>query len=332
MGNLWLPSQNCADIWIPTYQPELYHHGIKGQKWGVRRFQNYDGTRTKAGKEKSKKKLTPEEEYKQKWNHGDSLGANLAAATAMAVGGAAATVLGSTTVGPVLALAMGKEIPGMAVALGKGIAADHRMKKLKTDDKLGLKLKDPSKEWTVEQDLKATNPEYNKFSKLDRGATHNCMLSSMTFDLRRRGYDVRANRAITGWQTEDVQHWYPGFKAKETNFYSKMPKTREEYLELRKSEPKTKKDLDEYTDKCIANLSKEKKGARGLVLVTWSGGVSGHAMAYEVHDDGPHLYDPQVGKEYKDIRKIARNTTSFEIGRLDNLQPDPNTIKEVTKH
>lgn len=28
----------------------LYHHGIKGQKWGVRRFQNYDGTLTPEGR------------------------------------------------------------------------------------------------------------------------------------------------------------------------------------------------------------------------------------------------------------------------------------------
>ena len=30
----------------------LAHHGIKGQKWGVRRFQNPDGTRTEEGKKR----------------------------------------------------------------------------------------------------------------------------------------------------------------------------------------------------------------------------------------------------------------------------------------
>lgn len=35
----------------PPPQGYLAHHGIKGQKWGIRRFQNPDGTWTRAGKE-----------------------------------------------------------------------------------------------------------------------------------------------------------------------------------------------------------------------------------------------------------------------------------------
>lgn len=34
------------------YHSALYHHGIKGQKWGVRRFQNKNGTLTPEGKER----------------------------------------------------------------------------------------------------------------------------------------------------------------------------------------------------------------------------------------------------------------------------------------
>ena len=32
------------------YNNELYHHGTKGMKWGVRRYQNADGSLTNAGK------------------------------------------------------------------------------------------------------------------------------------------------------------------------------------------------------------------------------------------------------------------------------------------
>ena len=36
--------------WICTRQNELTHHGIKGMKWGIRRFQNKDGSLTSAGR------------------------------------------------------------------------------------------------------------------------------------------------------------------------------------------------------------------------------------------------------------------------------------------
>jgi len=79
---------------ISSSEHSLYHHGIKGQKWGVRRFQNLDRSLTPAGKERYGRGNSENDSGKKKGVSINSDTAKKVAKTALAVAGTAAVAYG----------------------------------------------------------------------------------------------------------------------------------------------------------------------------------------------------------------------------------------------
>lgn len=69
---------------------ELRHYGVKGMKWGVRRYQNKDGSLTPAGKKRYEDNETADQK-KSNLNRNILIGAGVAAGILAVSGGCIST-------------------------------------------------------------------------------------------------------------------------------------------------------------------------------------------------------------------------------------------------
>lgn len=157
---------------------ELAHYGVEGMKWGVRRYQNADGS------------LTPEGKIHYSKGGDDQRGGLVTAAIVLLF--------------PAVAEAA---IVGIAAAAS---SAEERAKKKKEDKR----EKEAEKELFGEgkdhgltlEDLKKVNPKFG-----EKGYTSNCPKCSTVLELRKRGMDVTA-KSGSGQTDTEMASWFKGAK------------------------------------------------------------------------------------------------------------------------
>lgn len=319
---------------------ELRHHGVLGQEWGKRNGPPYplsDGAHSvrekKAGWKESltgkyKKagfkglKLTPEQK-------------KMIAAGALIVGGmhlqyrynaivsTASTLSDISRLDPVSAIgeisynyrrsAKGNEDvpPGSRLA--------HAMKQREQtgslDKRTGL-YKNENTE-SIEDNCRKVNPDYNPNN---RDTSENCGLCAITYDMRRRGYDVYAGQSHTGISRADNLAFYNGGHL--------VKRAGDRVSSTISGEAGLSKDVAQK----IMNSFKNEKNTRGLMTIGWSYSRGGHALAYEVDSSGLlTIVDAQTNNIYKgnSAMQLFMQSSSVETMRTDNLRPDIRAMKKA---
>lgn len=287
----------------------LVHYGVLGMKWGVRRYQNPDGTLTSAGKARystsGKIRGLSEQErkaYDEKAKTKDNL--KLAARVALSIASGNPAILIDTVQA---ANASRKEVKYKAEREGSAV-----------DKKTGLKLK--NRDYTEKEDLSRVNPGFKNFSS---NTKNNCMLCTTAYELRRRGYDVTANKTSIGYENNDVRSWFPNAKVIDgptivnANFAA-------DAFGFKTKERK------QYNQECVKTLVDQGDGARGNLMVVWNGtGSSGHSVSYEITNGKCILRDAQANYVYKKPEELFSMTKTMTYARLDNVDFDTRRIKEA---
>lgn len=301
----------------------LSHHGIKGQKWGVRRYQNTDGSLTSEGKERYGEGTHPirkkrsERIQDRRAETGQKI-LDDAEKPALNID-RGVTKKGGLTDSAKMNIAYSVMSPVNVVFLAEdgikaGVASHKEKKYLKErkknsqlDPDTGLYLKKDG-QYNEKQDLAAVNPRY---MDMNENSKNNCMLCTTTYDLRKRGYDVTAQKDSVGYTFSDLKRWYPDAKLEKNSRYDENGRSLKQ---------------KEYVQKSIKNLLKQGDGAHGNMMMFFNYG-GGHSIFYEVKNGQVVFKDGQTNTVYKNPERLLNRTLVNSYARLDNVQPDLKRIK-----
>ena len=312
-----------------NYDDELYHWGIKGMKWGVRRFRNRDDSLTPAGKERY-------DYYDEKGRSGSKSSSVKSSSTKNVSNTKSTSSTKPKTNKPndsnmtddEAAAARKAKIKkyvkvGAAVA-GTALAAYGAYKayelytgrKQKLDPTTGFRL--INKNMTTQQHLDSINPgRVRLFStnvknkEIIRGSSQNCMLCTTTYELRKRGFDVHAGYSTTGFTSKEL--------------FSKIYKNYTDTVKVPVSKSLTRDTSGDLLNSITDSILKQGgSGSRGNIMVYWKNGMGGHSMIWENVGGTIKFMDGQTGQEYKnfrnDILKNVGHELPVEILRTDNLE------------
>ena len=184
-----------------TRSSDLYHHGIKGMKWGIRRYQRKDGALTSAGK----RRYSDDSNSEQDSSKTEKRGLQLTSSQKKAI------TIGSAVAVAALATYGSYKLGAFDKFQKSGMDAVGKMLKDSVDPTTGFKLK--SNTASILEDLKAVNPS---------GSNTNCRACSIATILRQRGLDVKARGDVPGGDfSEAISKAFKGAKVTEMSSPSK---------------------------------------------------------------------------------------------------------------
>lgn len=324
--------------YLVVYSDELYHYGVLGMKWGVRRYQNSDGSLTSAGKKRYRASISSKTGKKYDFNKDatekelekharSSLYTKSKILSSIALDHAASTIVQkvieesskeslAAVAGPAVTIAVkvaiesGERIANKVLTNSEKKKLDDLRKNESIDPETGLHLKS---EDDASDDVMKVNPKYHDDSA-GIGATYNCVRCTFAYDLRKRGYDVSAGLTLSG--INGLYH------------------TKKLYKNVVNVKVKSKP-LSAYTDNGnttlahnMVNKLKTEPDSRGQLIVRWPFG-GGHSMAYEVKNGRVNIIDAQRGTVYsnQDVLDVLCCCTTASYQRLDNLEINESRAK-----